>query len=218
MPEIVPEDFSTTLLCLYFALAREGKLDAEQPRVWLAEKKCHSWGEIFALDAETQVWMCRNLVEVLDGLGVHLVGEQRQTYLGLRPDVWIKDARHAIIVENKTGTERHPREGEYLAFLHEAAFQGLRRAFLYSVPQQWLPNWQEAEWWHFVRERDANDEVLRGIIAWDEEFVEFLSKRLGVPQWFRDKLPNRVDEGKFLDRGQPFWREWGIGLDTKNRL
>jgi hypothetical protein len=206
-------------LCLYFALAREGKLDAGRPRVWLAEKKCHSWAELFPLDVETQVWMCRNLVEVLDGSGVHVVGEQRQTYLGLRPDVWIQDGRHAIIVENKTARGRQQRqEREYLAFLHEAAFQGLTRAFLYSVPQGWLPNWQEAEWWHFVRERDASDEVLRGIIAWDDEFVELLSERLGVPQWFRDKLPNRVDEGKFLDPGQTFSQAWGIDLDTKHRL
>jgi hypothetical protein len=79
------------------------------------------------------------------------------------------------------------------------------RAFLYAVPEQWLPNREEAEWWRFVREKPVGDTVTRGIIAWDTTFVESLSKILCVPGWFLDKLPNRVNEGRFLDLGVRFW-------------
>jgi hypothetical protein len=133
--------------------------------------------------------------------------------------VWIKDTNYAIIIENKIKSRKQKRqEREYLAFLHEEAFQGLRRAFLYAVPQEWLASWEKSDFMQFVREREASDEVLRGVIAWDEELAGFLSDRVGVPQWFRDKLPNRVSEGKFLDPGQTFWQAWGIDLDTKHRL
>jgi hypothetical protein len=44
-----------------------------------------------------------------------------------------------------------------------------------------------------------------GIIPWDDEFTEFLCDTLPVPEWFRDELPNKIAEGKYLDSGQHFW-------------
>lgn len=207
-PEIVPENFSTTLLCMYFARACEGKADAGQPRVYYgpALEESRAWGEEFPLDRRTQVWMCRNLSHTLYGLGVRLTPELAETYGHVEPDVWLHDDAHAIIIENKDGGDRNPhQEQKYLGFLHEAALKRRKRAFLYAVPEQWLSNREQAKWWRFVRERPADDTVIRGIIAWDTTFVESLCRILSVPEWFRDKLPNRVNEGRWLDPGVRFW-------------
>lgn len=207
MPEIVPENFSTTLLCLYFALA--GRKDAGQPPVWLAPTRTgsRSWGELFTLGSEaTEVWMCRNLEKTLQVL---YPGVTEERYRGLAPDVWIQDGKHAIVIENKTAGGRNTRqETEYLTFLRDPRLGERERAFLYSVPQQWLSNRKEGEWWQFVREKDANDKVTRGVIAWDNEFARILSGALGVPEWFQGKLPNRVAEGVYHARGKAFWEDW----------
>jgi hypothetical protein len=206
MPEIVPEDFSTALLCMYFALAREGRLNAMHPRVYFSRNRGESraWGELFKLDRETQIWMCRDLNKTLAGLGIRVTGESQRAYGQLKPDIWIHDENHAIIIENKDGGPRSSRESEYLNFLREDALGKPNRAFLYAVPQGWLPN-ETAEWWQFVREGEADNKVRRGIIPWDDEFVGFLCDTLSVPEWFCDKLPNKVNEGKYLDPGQHFW-------------
>ncbi len=192
---------------MYFALAHEGKLDPEQPRIYFAPSREESrgWEDLFPLDRTAEVWMCRNLRRTFEGLDVPATQEVNTCYRGLMPDVWIQDKHYAIIIENKDGGGRHPRESDYLSFLREPILTNRKRAFLYSVPQEWLPNRREAEWWNFVRERDEGDEVIRGIIAWDAEFAELLCKKLCAPRWFKDKLPNRVDEGKFLHPGMRFW-------------
>jgi hypothetical protein len=130
------------------------------------------------------------------------------------PDIWIQDENHAIIIENKDGGPRSEREADYVKFLHESALNRPKKAFLYAVPEAWLPSRAQSEWWKFVREKPANDEVRRGIIPWHSDFVKFLCRVLSVPRWFRDKLPDRVDEGKYLDPGKHFWQapETRIGL------
>lgn len=205
MAETMHEDFSTALLCLYFALASEGKLDAEQPRVYFgpSRKESQCWGELFSLGTGTETWMSY-LSRFVRGHGPSPFENRWQQYKGLKPDVWIHDNDHAIIIENKTGGHRAERERDYLDLLHEASFQRLKRAFLYSVPQEWLPNRKESEWWHFVRGREPGDGVIRGVIAWDDEFVGFLCNKLRLPKWFYDKLPNKVDEGRFLAPGEHF--------------
>jgi hypothetical protein len=209
MPEIVPEDFSTALLCMYFALAREGELPADRPRVYFSrsQKDSRAWGDLFRLDRKTQVWMCRDLGRTLTDLDVSVSGDYQRKYGQLKPDVWIQDGQHAIIIENKDGGHRSRREDEYLEFLHENVLGPRMRAFLYSVPQSWLAG-EEArcEWWRFVKEGEADQRVPRGIIPWDNEFVTGLCGALSVPEWFRDKLPDKVDERRYLDPGQHFWR------------
>jgi hypothetical protein len=206
MPEIVPEDFSTTLLSMYIATALERGLNTEHPRIYFAPKREESrpLRDIFPLDRGAEVWMCRDLKWTLGSLGAAVKPDQYRTYGGLKPDVWIQDQAHAIIIENKDGGHRSKRESEYLGFISEGFLGERKRAFLYSVPERWLPCWEEAEWWKFVRE-NPNDKVVRGIIAWDEEFIRVLCETLSVPRWFRDKLPNRVDEGRYLKSGQHFY-------------
>jgi hypothetical protein len=206
MPEIVPENFSTTLLCMYFALAREGKLDAMHPRVYFSRNRGESrgWGELFKLDRGTEVWMCRGLEKTLAGLDVRVTGEHLRAYGQLKPDIWIQDGNHAIIIENKHGLRNAGQQRSYLDVLGVSQLRTPKRAFLYCVPQAFLPS-ETAEWWEFVKGRTANDNVVRGIIPWDDEFAEFLCDTLPVPEWFRNKLPNRINEGKYLDIGQNFW-------------
>jgi hypothetical protein len=191
---------------MYFALVREEKLNTEQPRVYFSRNRRESraWGELFKLDRNTEASMCRDLGRTLGDMDLRLSGEYRRTYGQLKPDVWIQDGYHAIIIENKDGGPRSLREAEYLSFLNLDALGSRIRYFLYSVPHAWLPN-PDAEWWQFTKEKKADDKVHRGIIPWDDEFVNFLCSALYVPEWYRNKLPNRVDQGKYLGPGQQFW-------------
>jgi hypothetical protein len=191
---------------MYFALAREGRVDAMHPRVYISRNRGESrgWGDLFKLDRGTEVWMCRGLERTLPGLGVQVTREYQRAYGQLKPDIWIQDENHAIIIENKHGLRKAGQQHIYLDVLDVCQLNRPKRAFLYCVPQAFLPS-EKAEWWEFVREGTANDKVLRGIIPWDDEFAEFLCDTLPVPEWFRDKLPNKIAEGKYLDIGQHFW-------------
>jgi hypothetical protein len=104
-PEIVPENFSTTLLCMYFARACEGKADAGQPRIYYGPtlEESQTWREMFPLDRRAQAWMCRNLTRTLSSLGVQLTPELIETDGHVEPDVFVHDDGHAIIIEKDQG-------------------------------------------------------------------------------------------------------------------
>src|SRR5271167_3454359 len=185
MIEVVHENFSTPLLCMYFARVREGRPDLEQPRVYFgpSREESQSWGELFPLDRGTEVWMCRRLEKTLGSSDVQLTKDRTEHYTGLEPDVRIQDEKHAIVIENKRRRRDMRQENSYLDFLRESSLNRPTRTFLYCVPEAWLPNRKDSEWWKFVREKNADDPVLRGIIAWDGEFVDFLCTELSVPEW-----------------------------------
>src|SRR5947199_833342 len=122
MPETMHEDFSTALLCLYFGLLAEGRFDAEQPRVYFApcRKESQPWSELFSLGGGTEVWMSHLTRPLHPRCAV--TEERWQHYNGLKPDVWIQDDGHAIMIENKTRGGRHGREHDYLNCLREDWF------------------------------------------------------------------------------------------------
>ncbi len=195
MQEAMPENFSTTLVCLYFAAAFERGLELLQPRVWLAPAQPRAWRDFFDLDRNARVWMCRDLLRILGDRDIPVTKEHVDQFGALKPDVWLEDAKHAIIIENKIARHRAEREAEYLMFLREHA-RTEKRAYLYSVPAGWaIDGNPAAEWWQFVGQPDEN--VLRGIIKWDAEFVQQLCSVLKVPQLFHERLPHRIGE-RFL--------------------
>ena len=209
MTAIVHEDFSTTLLSMCFALAREGELEQVQPRVYFGPdwKESSGWGELFPLSRQAEVWMCSKLTDILTRAGVRVTREHKSRYGKFKPDIWIQDGQQAIIIENKTGGHRADRECEYLDLLRESAFKTLKRAFIYSVPVRWLsdPHAESNEWWRFVRDKKSDDPVMRAIIPWDDKFVQTLCKLFHVPEWFYDKLPNKIDDDKYPLPGRDFW-------------
>jgi len=191
----MPENFSTTLICLYFAAAFERGLELLQPRVWLARARPRAWKDLFDLDRNARVWMCRDLLRLLGDWGIPVTKEYVEQFGGLKPDVWLEDAKHAIIVENKIARHRAEREAEYLMFLRQQVRKE-KRAYLYSVPAGWaIDENPAAEWWQFLDQADEN--LLCGIIKWDAEFVQQMCSVLNVPQWFQERLPHRIGE-RFL--------------------
>ena len=208
MIETAPGSFSTTLLCIYFGLVYEGKASPSLPRVYFGPsmEESGAWAELFPSKGRAEVSMSRALRDTLYGLGVPLTPGLAESYGHLQPDIWIQDEGQAIVIENKDGGGRDYRQEEsYIQFLERAELGKRKRAFLYSVPEAWLPNREQSEWWRFVRAQPESPGVTRGIIAWDGDFAEFLCGVIGLPGWFRDILPNRVDEGKYLHTGQHFF-------------
>jgi hypothetical protein len=80
--------------------------------------------------------MCRDLLRMLGDWDIQVTKEDRKLFGGLKPDIWLVDGKHAIIVENKIARHRAEREAEYLTFLRQQVRKE-KRAYLYSVPAGW---------------------------------------------------------------------------------
>lgn len=128
----LPENFSTTLLCMMFALLRKEKsreivLDQE---VELRNGRRHL-KEVSPMSEKTEVWMCPDLFATLEE-----TTEDKNLYGQKRPDVYCRDAEDYILFPgNKiTGGKVEDQEGRYLKFLREKFPKKTTRGFF--MPSQ----------------------------------------------------------------------------------
>ena len=187
----MPENFSTALLALYLANLREEGLgdSAFDLEIETANGK-KKVGDLFRLEETAEVWMCADLCALIRHWGSVPTPEDIKNYGGMKPDICWTDKHNILFIENKTrGGRREYQEKTYLAFLGETVGQRSKKAgFVYCVPER-LAKGPDSEWTDFLSEGDQV--VLRGLLKWDRTLVDLLGKRLGLPDWFSDKLPDR---------------------------
>jgi len=186
----LPEDFSTTLLSMLFAMLREkgSRATVLNLQVMLPDGP-EFLKAVFPMSDETEVWMCRDLWSIWDG-GRGATEEDKNLFRQKKPDVWCEDEGHILFIENKTGggRDRENQERLYLRFLREK-FHDKKKGFFYAIPEKWNAQ-AKGEWQDFIAERDES--VVRGLLRWDSTLEDLLVRTFHVPQWFRNKLPSRM--------------------------
>jgi len=195
--EFLSEDFSTAILCMLFGLLRDYRLrnSVLSLQILVRGDTVKPLSQLLALDDTTEVWMCRDLLR-----GIKEPAPSDAEYQGKCPDVWCEDKQQrTLLISNKSfgGGNRNDelgREACYLKFLREKR-RGRGTLFLYALPEAWTAS---GEWYGFLNESDADAIVKRGILRWAFGLEDLLTAKFGLPEWFRDKLPSRVDRNKFL--------------------
>lgn len=189
----LPENFSTSLLTVFFADLRK-----EEPRrnsvldleIETASGK-RKLRELFPFSTNADVWMCPDLCKSIREWGQEPTEGDRNYYGQKRPDIWCKDEAHILFVENKTGGGRRlDQETRYLDYLLRKVPQKLNTGFFYLIPDRWTRN-SDNSWDDFLREK-TRERVKRGLVKWDSKLVSLLCDRLELPCLLRKNLEDLV--------------------------
>lgn len=185
------EEFWTTVLAMVFAELRETRWKDAVLNISIRTGggSCRL-GHLLPFGLDTEVLMCTDLHRAL---AERAEGPPRDRKVPPaeckgQPDLWVEDAHNVLFVENKTTADKRlPQEEQYSRCLQLAAAFGTKtRAFFYAIPRSYLGPGNQYEHLFLT---GGNAGATRGLLLWDEEFKQTVSKMLHLSDCFLREFP-----------------------------